>query len=506
MKTSRGYAVLAMALVTSFGVTSARASVPNDQCAMATIVPSLPYDSGPNSVVGATTDPGDPVQTCGDGSQGASSVWFAYTAPADVTLLAATYNDYDTVLSVHQGSCGALTELACNHKAFGTENFSLLLVDVSAGQTVYFEVTRYGAGPDGSVGLALESLNNSGAVADPPHDVGGPGPDLSGVSVCRKADEIVVRMDLYQDPGRWLAYVDIDADQNRQTGTASIIDQETPYISGLGVEYRIAYDSADPSGSADVVNTSTSTPSGVAQVFSSPTVAAFAIPLSALGNDDGNVNIAVTVGQLVFHTFGGYYFEARDAAPNDGNVASVACPVPTCGAAPVAPCRAPLAPGKSGLQIKDSASDKADQLKWSWGDGTATSLAEFGLPGLATDYGVCIYDETANTPTLVWSASLPAGGTCGSKPCWKSSSKGFSYGDKLGAHGGVTALKLTAGADGKVKISLAGKGLNLSPPAIPLSQDSTVTVQVLGNDGCWGAAFTTPAKKNADGKFQDKSD
>jgi len=70
---------------------------------------------------------------------------------------------------------------------------------------------------------------------------------------------------------------------------------------------------------------------------------------------------------------------------------------------------------------------------------------------------------------------------------------------------------LQAGADGKAKIVVKGKGANLPMPA-PVgtglfAQDTAVTVQLVNSDGmCWEADFSAPAKKNDLKVFKAKSD
>jgi hypothetical protein len=51
-----------------------------------------------------------------------------------------------------------------------------------------------------------------------------------------------------------------------------------------------------------------------------------------------------------------------------------------------------------------------------WPAPTSPPKAPFStLPG--TDYALCVYDTTAGTPSLALAARIPAGGTCGTRPC-----------------------------------------------------------------------------------------
>jgi hypothetical protein len=97
---------------------------------------------------------------------------------------------------------------------------------------------------------------------------------------------------------------------------------------------------------------------------------------------------------------------------------------------------------------------------------------------------------------LIYQAGVPAGGTCDGKPCWKETSTGFTYNSKTSANG-IQSMGLKAGAAGKANLKVKGKGTNLAMPTMPLAQDTTVTVQLLGPTGgiCWDANFSAPAER-----------
>ena len=95
---------------------SARAIAPaNDSCAGAISIPSAPFtDAAITS--DATSDPSDPTPECGKGSR-ANSVWYRFTSPGPGTLTVNTFDsDYDTILSVYDGSCEDLSAVpsGCN--------------------------------------------------------------------------------------------------------------------------------------------------------------------------------------------------------------------------------------------------------------------------------------------------------------------------------------------------------------------------------------------------------
>lgn len=99
---------------------------------------------------GATTDG---TTTC-QASRG-ENVWYSVVVPASGTLTIETQGVagsglLDTVLSVHGGTCGALTSVACDDDS-GIDNYSLLsLTGQTPGATLYISVWRYTAAAGGS--------------------------------------------------------------------------------------------------------------------------------------------------------------------------------------------------------------------------------------------------------------------------------------------------------------------------------------------------------------------
>ncbi len=206
----------------------------------------------------------------------------------------------------------------------------------------------------------------------------------------------------------------------------------------------------------------------------------------------------------------GTWWGRIDNLPPVPTVTPTPLPTPSCGSAPIAGCRTPFVPTKAQLAYTDNADDTKDKLGWKWTKGSATAKdPDFGDPTYNNDYVLCVYDAT---PSLITSALMPAGGMCNvasPRPCWTDKSTGFVYKDKDATPDGITGLKLKEGIDGKAKIGLKGKGLNLQmPPLFPLVQP--VTVQLLNSIGvCWEATYSAPATKNEagpPGKFKDKSD
>lgn len=174
---------------------------------------------------------------------------------------------------------------------------------------------------------------------------------------------------------------------------------------------------------------------------------------------------------------------------------------PGCGFAPEVGCRVPTVSGKASIALTDKPDDTKDKLAWSWVKGSATAKAEFGDPLTATAYDLCIYNAT---PTLVLAASIPPGGVCGTKPCWKATRHGFVYANKFLTPDGVQQLTLAEGLDGRAKIAAKGKGVNLDMPPLPLSPP--VRVQLKSTAGmCWEVTYSAPTKNDA-GQFKARAD
>ncbi len=75
---------------------------------------------------------------------------------------------------------------------------------------------------------------------------------------------------------------------------------------------------------------------------------------------------------------------------------------------------------------------------------------------------------------------------------------------------GIRRIVLRVGPTGKAKISFKAKGARLPLPTRPdpnhlVSQDPTVTVQLVNNEGqCWEGVYQRPAKRSDHDVFKDK--
>jgi cysteine-rich repeat protein len=172
------------------------------------------------------------------------------------------------------------------------------------------------------------------------------------------------------------------------------------------------------------------------------------------------------------------------------STSSTTIPVP-CGV-PLTGCRVPTQAFKAKLLVRDKVKDSADKIVWKWVRGQATTAADFGLPTVGDDYMLCLW-SVAGSPTLIARVDAPAGGTCGTKPCWRTTGratlKGYKYIDSELTPNGGQKVVLAAGESGKAKAVVKAEGLPLTLPALPLTLP--VLVQLQGAGECFETYFTS---------------
>ncbi len=151
------------------------------------------------------------------------------------------------------------------------------------------------------------------------------------------------------------------------------------------------------------------------------------------------------------------------------------------------------------LYLKDKQPDTRDRLTWRWLKGSATQRAEFGDPITTTEYELCVFDELGGVPSVALEAHIPAG------VAWKTTTRGYKYKDKSALARGVHSIVLKQGVDGASSIIVKGKASNLTMPALPLSQDTKVTVQFSNENACWEGNYSTNTSNEA-GQFKARSD
>lgn len=126
----------------------------SDACQNPRPIASLPFQDTVDTSA-ATSAADDPV-TCA-ASQGSNSIWYSLTAPANTWIgVDSSESNYDTVLSVYSGACGALNPVACNDDFAGAANNpnrAVLVFQAALGATYLIEATGKGAG--GSLRLKI---------------------------------------------------------------------------------------------------------------------------------------------------------------------------------------------------------------------------------------------------------------------------------------------------------------------------------------------------------------
>jgi hypothetical protein len=176
--------------------------------------------------------------------------------------------------------------------------------------------------------------------------------------------------------------------------------------------------------------------------------------------------------------------------------------------------------GKTRLRVVNRpTSDGGDVVSWSALGDFGTPLGPeqeiFGLPTdptLQHDYTLCLYDESGPTPSLLFRATAPAGGTCGSGPCWEerencgSRSCGVKYKDGEFSPEGVQKLVAT----NRTLLKFLGRGASLSNrpgglPALPLPLPIRAQLQVREGGICWEAEYTA-ATANSSQVFRARTD
>jgi N-acetylneuraminic acid mutarotase len=132
-----------------------------DSCSQA---PTLLINDGGSTTnirnFNAVVDGSDPILSCMWGNpadkRGYRTAWYKFEPEAyGLVSLTTLTSNYDTVIAVHKGACGALLEVACNDD----DNYWSSRVDlqVQAGETYYVEVAHWHSAASGQMVLNLRS-------------------------------------------------------------------------------------------------------------------------------------------------------------------------------------------------------------------------------------------------------------------------------------------------------------------------------------------------------------
>ncbi|MGH7899296.1 MAG: hypothetical protein ACREQQ_15175 [Candidatus Binatia bacterium] len=128
----------------------------NDDCANASVIDDAtcaPF-ADQRDTTEATTEVGEPAATCGD-IHGAT-VWYQLTTSITRQVRIATEgSDYDTVVQVYSGSCGATVPVACDDDS-GPGNQSFLTFTAQAGVAYLVRVGSFAQTEGGNLNLLID--------------------------------------------------------------------------------------------------------------------------------------------------------------------------------------------------------------------------------------------------------------------------------------------------------------------------------------------------------------
>ena len=111
----------------------------NDFCSTAILIPSATYTNSQSTTNATST--GDPTPTCVGGF--GKGVWYSYTALASGQLVVDTIGSgFDTGLALYTGSCGSLSQVACDDDSGGNLT-SKITISATGGVTYYILAGGY---------------------------------------------------------------------------------------------------------------------------------------------------------------------------------------------------------------------------------------------------------------------------------------------------------------------------------------------------------------------------
>ena len=120
-------------------------------------------------------------------------------------------------------------------------------------------------------------------------------------------------------------------------------------------------------------------------------------------------------------------------------------------------------------------------------------MPDFDDPTTVTGYTLCVVQADGQLGTrMLLSARAPAASTCGSRPCWKATRRGFRYADRSRTSDGLaTVVARATGGTGRFRV--VGRGSRLSPGLAPIFRyPDPLWVQLRTADRCWGAFYPVP--------------
>jgi hypothetical protein len=88
---------------------------------------------------------------------------------------------------------------------------------------------------------------------------------------------------------------------------------------------------------------------------------------------------------------------------------------------------------------------------------------------------------------------------------WRDVAGGYRYSDPALLGDGIRRVTLREGNDGGARITIEARGANLALGAVPLGQESTVTMQLVRPGACWESRYSTRIR-NGNGVFRARPD
>jgi len=171
--------------------------------------------------------------------------------------------------------------------------------------------------------------------------------------------------------------------------------------------------------------------------------------------------------------------------------------------------------GKSSVSFKRGSVAAKNKFQWKLQKATNAidKATELGDPVAGeTRYSVCVYDHSSGVASLVSTMTVEPGGSCGTKPCWKETSKGagLRFKSKEGNDSGIRAVSAKSGPAGKGSLLVQAGGESFPMPAAIsanelFDQDAQLLVQMnaLDSGACWESAFGTDStRKNEPDAFK----
>ena len=125
-------------------------------------------------------------------------------------------------------------------------------------------------------------------------------------------------------------------------------------------------------------------------------------------------------------------------------------------------------------------------------NGDATLFRDLGEPEAETEYSLCLYDTSLDEPVFATRLLIPANGL------WERTGRntGYRFSDRDGSFDGVSRVRLKAGLQGRARVTLLARGVNVPMPG-PVSPfqyfefDPALIAQLVNSEGsCWSTTYS----------------